>query len=470
MLRRMINGLPLGLAVMASVVAATALYFSVQEPKPNTLILQTSNGQEEIREGEVTISLDARDLESILDQAERTQQDADNAANSADAILGFIESGSILLGALIAVGVIVFGLSIQDVRSRLDDSLVEAEKKLQESENRIEDSIQNGEVRIHENEARMDEMTARIEASIRETESTRASLENLVQDAVRSAKQEAEKSFRVLSLLLLAEQQVRARNRETALSSLEEAYKLDPTNQITNYLLGYLYVNRKEFDRAIEHLNNALKADENFAPALAAMGLAQRRMGDTVSDPENELERHQLWAQAEYNLNKALAADSGLIDADNESYFGTLGGLYRRQKRDEEALRAYENAVKVTPNNSYPVGNLASLYKKLGYEDEAQRMYERSLEIAEAILDDNPGDTWARLDLAQALLVLGDKNRALDQYQNVIGRIQEPAPLESALSGLNYLADAPQPIVGLDETIDLLQRSIARLQKQKSKT
>ncbi|HLA43841.1 MAG TPA: tetratricopeptide repeat protein, partial [Aggregatilineales bacterium] len=155
-----------------------------------------------------------------------------------------------------------------------------------------------------------------------------------------------------------------------------------------------------------------------------------------------------------------------LIDADNESYFGTLGGLYRRQGRNEDALKAYEMAVKITPNNSYPVGNLATLYKKLDYEEKARHMYQRAIEISEAILDDHPGDTWARLDLAQAFLIVGEKDKALAQYQNVIERLNESGPLETALSGLGFLADSPHHVEGIEDAMFTLKEAIAQLQRK----
>jgi tetratricopeptide (TPR) repeat protein len=478
LLKRLITGLPLGLSIVAMAIAGGALYFSLQPEEPNTLRLDEGGETSEVEAGERSITLDALDAAALLDRTERIQEEARNASNAANVILGFIESGSILLGALIALAVVVFGLSIQEVRNRLDTSIVDAQSRLKTTEDRLEDlvkdiqaqvaaSIQGGELRLLANEDRMKGLQDRIAASIDETDSTVRNLHSIVHEAVESAKTEAENAFRVLSLLLLAEQQVRARNRTTALATLEEAYQIDPNNQITNYLLGYLYVGRKDFDKAVDHLEQALKIDANFAPALAAMGLAQRRMGDAMTEPEDEMKKRQLWAQAELNLNKALEADPSLIDADNESYFGSLGGLYRRQGRNQDALKAYESAVKVTPTSSYPVGNLATLYKKLGYDDDAGRMYERATEISEAILDDHPGDTWARLDLAQALLVRGDTQHAMEQYRNVIDRINEPGPLESAYSGLRFLMDAPTPISGLVEAMNLLTQSITRLQRQR---
>jgi tetratricopeptide (TPR) repeat protein len=479
--RWLIQNAPLGLAVLAIVVAITVAVVESGEETTRTIILRAEGTETAVEiDGKEYVPVDPAYLAETLDEIRDVKDQADSASDSASTILSFIEGGSILLLALASISVLVFGGSIQDVRRQLGESISTAESRFQTNEHRIEElmahiqaqvraSIEEGQSRVHESEVRMKELTGRVEESIQETDETIKNLHSIVNEAVEGAKQDASNSFRVLSLLLLAEQQVRARNRKTAISTLMEAHHIDPNNQTTNYLLGYLYVGRKEFQTAIDHLQRALQIDPHFAPALAAMGLAQRRMGDAMRDKSQEMARRKLWAEAELNLAKALDSDSSLIDADNESYFGTLGGLYRRQGRNEEAMRAYEDAVKITPNSSYPVGNLATLYKKLGHEEEAQNMYKRSIEIAEAILDDQPGDTWARLDMAQALLITGQKRKALDQYKNVIGRITEASPLEIALNGLEFLVDAPHPIDGVDEVTKMLQDAIAHLQDNPDK-
>lgn len=469
MFKKFVDGLPLGISIIALALGLGAFYMEGARESNRTLIVQGGS-----QDGGQVISIDAEEAARLLDNIRQTQRDADNAANAADAILGFIEGGFTLLGVLIAIATIVFGLSIQDVRSRLSQSIEEADERFDSTEKRLEDvlaninrqvadSIQQGEERVRASADRVTSLSHNFQHSIQETEKTIAGLHLIVEEAVQSAKTEAEKAFRVLSLLLLAEQQVRARNRTTAIATLNEAYEIDPNNQTTNYLLGYLYVGRKDFTKATDHLQRALNISPDFAPALAALGLAQRKMGDAIKDPAQTMQRNQFWSQAEYNLTKALNADSALIDADNESYFGSLGGLYRRQGRYEDATQAYESAVSTTPNNSYPVNNLATLYKKLGKEEQAAEMFARSREISEAILDDHPGDTWARLDLAQAFLVLGQKTEAKREYQNVINRLQESGPLETALSGLEFLADAPHPIAALDEMVALLQKAIQKL-------
>ncbi len=398
------------------------------------------------------------------DLAARALHEAEKNNDSVGTILSFLEGGSVLLGLIIAASASFLVVNLRDIRGDL-------EKQARASEHKVELTRQRAEAEVERLGRELESAVQKTNKQIEElTETTRhriVELTTLITDQLETTRHKAENSFRVLSLQLLAEQQVRAHNYESAIQSLQEAFELDGDNQTTNYLLGYLYTARRKFELALQHLTRALHVNPNFAPALAAMGLAQRRIGDQENDPNV---RNRYWAEAEVSLLKALDIDKKMIDADGESYFGTLGGLYRRQNRNEDALRAYEHAVEATPNSSYPVGNLALLYKITGKEQEAIEMFKRAKEIAEAILDDQPSDYWKRLDLAQTLLVLGHHEAALRNYQDVIERQPPVTALKSGVSALETLATSPNPILHIQEAIKVLQDEINRRDAEEGKS
>jgi len=269
-------------------------------------------------------------------------------------------------------------------------------------------------------------------------------------------------SFRVLSLQLLAEQQVRAHNIDTAIDTLQTALTINADDHGTNYLLGYLYTQRKQIDLAIEHLEHALTLQPDFTPGIAALGLALRRKGDSLDVRGQVAERDRYWEDAEARLLEALAKDRKLTDADGESYYGTLGGLYRRQQRYYAALDAYERAHQVTPGSSYPVINLASIHKHEGNEEKARYYFEQVVKAALLQIDDDPRNAWARCDLAQAKLVLGETEEAFDQIHTVIEQEPEPGVLETVHSGLSFLAESPLPVEGVADMIRLIDEARAR--------
>ncbi len=446
MIKFIVDRLPLVLSMLALPISIIALIWALnagdkQVYEPGSIVIDGEEG---------------RMAESVQHALERSEENNDSVAT----VLSLLEVGLGLLGALIAVAAVIFTINLRDIRSDLEGR-AEANERLVESRLNLRES----ELTAVGNQIRT--MADTTKDQINElSDSTRGQLDflkNLIHEELDQARQRAENSFKVLSQQLLAEQQVRARNYKTAIETLEEAYTIEPDNQTTNYLLGYLYTARRQFGDAMEHLNQALAINPDFAPALAALGLAQRRMGDKVSDIDA---RNEQWAEAEINLLRALKVDGNLLDADGESYYGTLGGLYRRQNRHEDALHAYQHAVRVTPQASYPAGNLAILYKFTGRDEEALDAYVRVQEIAETILDDNPSDHWARLDLAQALLVQGRVDEALREYKNLVMRQPPAGALDSGASGLEFLSQSPSPVNSIEEAIQILKEALAERENQ----
>lgn len=373
--------------------------------------------------------------------AEYILQRANDATQFADSILSFLEGASAVIGVVLVVGGWMFRNSVQ---RQIEQARGEVARVVDESQRflrQAQDDLAQRQRAVADLEAkllaRMDDIEAR-----------------------------ARDSFRVVSLQLLAEQQVRAHNVETALSTLQTAHDLDPQDPATNYLLGYLYTSQQQIDKAIEHLERALQREPEFTPGIAALGLALRRKADRIDKikdktPAQMEERNKLWAQAETNLLEALQRDSSLTDADGQSYYGTLGGLYRRQKRYDDALNGYERAHRVTPDSSYPIINLAAIYTHQGNLERARYFFEQVVKQAELGLDDDPRNTWTRCDLAQARLVLGEQAEALHQIDIVIDQKPEPGVFETVLNGLAFLAESPLTIEGIDEMMRRIEAALA---------
>jgi tetratricopeptide (TPR) repeat protein len=411
--------------ILAVVMAAIALLLSYQNERRVKI---------ELREGVQSV-----DAEYILARA-------NDATQFADSILSFLEGASALLGIMLFVGGWMFRNNIQQQIEKLQDSATEA---IKESRKFVQDSRDDLEKRKTDLQAMESALQQRMDRLVQETT-----------QRLEETQTQARNLFRVLSLQLLAEQQVRSYNIDTAVSTLRSALTINPDDHATNYLLGYLYIQRKQIDLALNHLEHALKSEQNFTPGIAALGLALRRKGDSLDNDGHQAERDLFWGQAESRLLEALSQDHRLTDADGESYFGTLGGLYRRQKRYYAALDAYERAYQVTPNSSYPLINLASIHTHEGNLKQARHYFEKVVEQARLALDDDPRNAWRRCDLAQALLVMGQQDEALKELRAVIKQDPERSVLETVRSGLSFLSESPERIAGLDEMIGLLDETL----------
>ncbi|MCD4686798.1 MAG: tetratricopeptide repeat protein [Anaerolineae bacterium] len=409
---------PTLLAILAVVVAVVALIFAVRDdmsrPEPRL--------DGELDSGGSVVMERARD---VMDRANDAVASVNNMLSVLEVTFGVLSVVMIFAGWVMRAMILDQIDEARAQEARLERRLSAREERLDQLEQRLED--------------RMREMVA------------------VTQTDIAKVKTEGRDSFRVLSLQLLAEQQVREHNIDTAISTLKMALEIDPDDHASNYLLGYLHTARKEIKQAIVHLERALAAEPDFAPAIAALGLALRRRGDGIKDPERIAERNQQWAQAESKLLQALRQDASLTDADGESYYGTLGGLYRRQGRYDDALDSYERAHDVTPDSSYPVINLASLHKHQGHDERAAHFFEMVIDKALLALDDDPRDVWTRADYAQARLVLGEVETALEQIEIMIKQQPGPGVLETVHSGLQFLRESHTLIAGLDQMIGLIE-------------
>jgi len=279
-------------------------------------------------------------------------------------------------------------------------------------------------------------------------------------DARAKSDHETLLAIRALSLLQLGEQQLEAKNIQSALRTYQEAYALDPDNPATNYFLGYLYAETRQIEKAIEHLKRALIQNEQYPPAEAALAYALRLQADKITDP---VEKKLRYSESEQMFLRALSQDPAVRDINGESFQAVLGGLYKRLNRMDEAIEAYKAAELVTPQNSYPIVNLATLYYLRGDLEQAKQYYERSATISSRMLDHNPFDYWTRFDLSAAQLVLGNLEQARRQFNLAAQHVRHVGPLETFLHDLERLKDVPTSPKGVDELVDLVRNAIERV-------
>jgi tetratricopeptide (TPR) repeat protein len=355
--------------------------------------------------------------DDILAAANKASEDANQAVNLVNAMLSFIQVAGVIGTILAALSAAAFGYTGLRTISEYRGELAKAR-------------------------AELDEMRARLEAETAE---------------VRG---QGNRAIRALSLMQLGEQQLESRNIKAALRVYREAYDLDPENRAINYFLGELYIQDREIEKGIHHLELALSGGEDYAPAEAALAYALRLQGDRAKEPS---ERNLRYSEAENRFLKALKSDPAVRDINGESVYGVLGGLYKRQNRIADAIRCYEEAARITPQSTYPVVNLAMLLFMDGRLDEAKEYFRRSAAMSSRLLDANPADYWTRLDLTTAQLVLGQVDEAKRNLTSATGQLQSASPLEIFLGDLYRLRDAPQPPPDIDQIIDTVQQAINRI-------
>jgi serine/threonine protein kinase/tetratricopeptide (TPR) repeat protein len=173
----------------------------------------------------------------------------------------------------------------------------------------------------------------------------------------------------------------------------ESAISLQPGSPVVYNSLGTFYLRRKEYEKALSMFRKVIElAPEGYA-AYVNLGATLSNMGryDESIEP----------------LKKSIA-----LRASYAAYVN-LGTTYFGLNRFADAAAAYEQAIKLDPDEYVTWGNLGDARKYLGAKHDSQSAFRKAIELAEQELKVNPHDPDVLSSLASYYSQLGDRNHAL---------------------------------------------------------
>jgi serine/threonine protein kinase/tetratricopeptide (TPR) repeat protein len=135
---------------------------------------------------------------------------------------------------------------------------------------------------------------------------------------------------------------------------------------------GYLddYKNQDNIDSAISEFQRAVAADQDYAPAYAAMGLAYV----TGFQWKN---RDKDWVQKAKNAcDRALSLTPQLAEGHT-----CLGNVFLSTGHYEEAVREFQRSLDLDHNSDETLSSLASAYQKLGNTPAAENAYRKAISL-----------------------------------------------------------------------------------------
>jgi tetratricopeptide (TPR) repeat protein len=347
----------------------------------------------------------------IQASAEEALDAAQNAVDMAFNLLGLFEAISFLV-TVVGGAAALFGFT----------RFISAQQDLNEAKDKVLQQFKDAETSF--------------EAAIEEREQRLISLREEVIRTTEEQRQTTSQALLAQALLPLGERQYRTSDYQGALNTYQRALELDPRNPVIHQRLAYVYGQSKELEKAQYHYEEAMKLEDDFVPAMAGLGFVYRRMAEKL--PVGDIEHDKLFNKSEAMLLQALGLSEKLVDDDGESWWGVLGGLYKRRGQIDQAIDAYRKVTEVTPNSSYGFGNLAMLYREKGDHEHMLETYKRVERLAAAEAQADVDNYWGHADLVVARYALGKWEEA-----------EEVLPATMSISS----PDSPYMLPSLSETL-----------------
>ena len=185
---------------------------------------------------------------------------------------------------------------------------------------------------------------------------------------------------------------------EDAIADINKALELNPGNASFYIYKGKIYGLKEDYAKAIEYLKKAIKAEPDFATAYAELGLMYAKQGN-----EQEFTK---------NLEKALR-----LKPDSGKLYKVRGNGYFALKKQDKGIRDYETAIGLSldpeaSSHLYYYWRGLELYKLEDYEG-AVRNFDEAIKL----IPDNP---LYYSNLGNAYFQMGEKQKGIENYNKAI--------------------------------------------------
>jgi tetratricopeptide (TPR) repeat protein len=171
----------------------------------------------------------------------------------------------------------------------------------------------------------------------------------------------------------------------------ERAFKNDSS---LYYLIGKIYYEKDEYDKAIEFYSQAINLNPKDDNAYNNMGIAYANLKE---------------------YDKAITAFQKAIEL-NPKYdiaYNNMGLAYNGLKEYDKAITAYQKAIEINPKDDEAYYNIGNAYYNLKGYDNAITAYQKAIEI-------NPKRYEAYYNMGIAYSNLKEYNKAITAFQKAI--------------------------------------------------
>jgi tetratricopeptide (TPR) repeat protein/peroxiredoxin len=166
-----------------------------------------------------------------------------------------------------------------------------------------------------------------------------------------------------------------------------------------NYLsYGSVFFQRGYYDQAASSFQLALRDDPSSAEAAYGLGSAYLNLQKT--------------AEARESLERAIKLPASYPDTQANAW-NNLGLMDTQEGRTDEAVRCFQEAVRLNPDHLIGLNNLGNAYRLLKRWDEARKAFEHALEVS-------PTDAEANYGMGMVFAQADNAARAYEYLQRAL--------------------------------------------------
>ncbi len=187
-------------------------------------------------------------------------------------------------------------------------------------------------------------------------------------------------------------------------------------------LLGIVYHKEGNFPRAVKNYTRALELNSSDAETAINLSLIYNDLGKYEQGS-------QLYAQAVSLMRNSSSDTSKTEDVDDINYMfanqhASIGELYLRYNRAEEAFKEFEKALALSPRMYHVYADMAECLSRMGHRKQA-------IKNLKTIKLKTPSAYEARVKLGHLLFLEGEVGAAVEEWDSIIK--ESPSNIEAKM-------------------------------------
>jgi tetratricopeptide (TPR) repeat protein len=220
---------------------------------------------------------------------------------------------------------------------------------------------------------------------------------------------------------------------DKAMEQLEQAVQVNPADAEAHVYLGEGYGRRGDYQKMNEQYETAMKL-------LSAPGGANAKLIDKINN-----DRNRFWSQSfnkgvdnvkRDSLQGAIESFNGcvVIDPSRGEAYKNIAYVNERMENFEDAIKAYEEVIRITPQDTLIMIHLGRLYM-------LTKQAEKTIGLMDKVLAIDPMNVDAISQKAMAYDYLEQSDKAFEAYEDALERRPNDPDLRFNLGRLYFMRD-----------------------------